>query len=189
MPSTFVQANCISGHWVSLIIFLTWVIQSKKNLLPLPSYACESAKKWPFLYWACKSEHLEMTIFVSLCIANCCLNNSIIDWLILMDNCSAQAATFKNVLCRDFDFLWRDFELQAVHICLLDFANSVFVGNVKFWIVSYWFDSDIWTLITSLFILSALLIWCMPTLICNRICLHWILIHKSLCMGTCWFCI
>ena len=33
IPLLFVHANCISGHLVSFVIFLTWVIKSKEDLI------------------------------------------------------------------------------------------------------------------------------------------------------------
>ena len=49
-----------------------------------------------------------------------------------MDNCSAQIAAFESDLCRGFDLLSEYFVLLLVHMHLLDFVNSVSVGNVGF---------------------------------------------------------
>ena len=130
---SFVQANYISGHWVNLAIFSTWLIHSKNDLSPLPpSYVCESAKKWSFMSWACKSENLEMRGFVSHCIA-CWLNSSITNASVLVDKIIQLGVLhFVNELCKVFDFLGINFAQLVAHIHLLDFVSSMFVGNVEF---------------------------------------------------------
>ena len=84
MLPSFSWANCISRHWGSLVIFLTWVVNSKKDLSPLPLYVCKPAKKWSFFYWACNSGYLEIRAFVSLCRACHWLNTSITNWSVLL---------------------------------------------------------------------------------------------------------
>ena len=131
IPSAFAHSNCISRCWVSVVVFSTWVIQSRKDLSPLPSYVCRSAKKWPFLCWVCNSENLEIGVFVSLCKACCWLHSSITDGSVLpVHKCPALVVVLAIDSCRGSDSLVWCFVPLAAHFHLLYSVNS---GLLKIW--------------------------------------------------------